>query len=388
MNNDLKILHVLNNLGSGGAENYTVNLINSLYQQGIPSVILADTPHTIRSKLEYDVPVIALGLHPGEGKSLMKYANMVRVGIPKIADIIRQERIDVVHTLLAASSLPAWLAAQGARVPVVHTTMHVFSGAGGLEKKLFQARLPGRLVNQFVALSGFLEHELKTQWRIPAQKVRLIRSGIDINNHVPNSALRPGLRKEWGIPKDASVAGIVSRFFPIKCVDLAIQALCVARAKYGIDAHLVLAGDGPEREHLVQLASRLGVSSFVHFIGYHPKSQEILPGFDFYLQTTKGPNLGFSALEAMACAVPLLIAARDADEIKMADDTLVIPESGWVSAADPDKIAQVWFEISSDHGKLTQKSTVAHKVAVEKYAWSSHVDKVIEMYRGIKHHCA
>jgi len=151
------------------------------------------------------------------------------------------------------------------------------------------------------------------------------------------------------------------------------------------DALLVIAGGGSEASNLVSLADDLGIRGSVMFLGEVSQVNQLLPAFDVYLQTTKGPNLGFSALEALACAKPVVIAADSEREMAMGQDTLCGAECGAVVEASPRVLAEAIERIAQDPCLLSRMSLMAREVAVRCYEWGDHVSRMAELYESLVH---
>src|SRR5699024_9488087 len=104
-----------------------------------------------------------------------------------------------------------------------------------------------------------------------AQRMLQLRWGYQGQVRVCFNALRPSLLPGHAearqlTPERPARLGVVARLEPIKGVALAIQALAALRAER-VDAVLHIAGDGPERARLEDLARRLGVAEHVVFAG-------------------------------------------------------------------------------------------------------------------------
>src|SRR5699024_4087510 len=104
-----------------------------------------------------------------------------------------------------------------------------------------------------------------------AQRMLQLRWGYRGQVRVCFNALRPSLRPadvevRQLVPERPVRIGVVARLEPIKGVALARQALAALRAER-IEARLLIAGDGPDRARLEQLARRLGVAGDVEFAG-------------------------------------------------------------------------------------------------------------------------
>jgi len=260
--------------------------------------------------------------------------------------------------------------------------MHVYQNTGRYERLIYRIGALKSMVSVFHGLSEYLSDELRTEFGVPGDRVTTIMSGIDTDSFVP--ADQSSARRIAGMLQDQFVVGLCSRLHPDKRVDLAIRMHAVLVDTVP-DALLVVAGSGPEESNLVSLAEDLGIRDSVVFLGTVSQVNQLLPAFDVYLQTTKGPNLGFSVLEALACAKPVVIAADSEREMAMAKDTLCGAECGVVAEASPRALARAIDRIAQDPCLLSRMSCTAREVAVRCYEWGDHVSRIAELYRSLVH---
>src|SRR2546429_198575 len=99
----------------------------------------------------------------------------------------------------------------------------------------------------------------------------------------------------------------VSNFRPVKRVTDVVRVFAGVRRQ--LPATLVLVGDGPERDAAEQEVDRLELRRDVRFLGKVDDVAEILRGSDLFLLPSETESFGLAALEAMACAVPVLASA-------------------------------------------------------------------------------
>ncbi len=76
-----------------------------------------------------------------------------------------------------------------------------------------------------------------------------------------------------------------------------------------LPAALVLVGDGPDRDAAEQEVDRLKLGRDVRFLGKVDNVADILRGSDLFLLPSETESFGLAALEAMACAVPVVATA-------------------------------------------------------------------------------
>jgi N-acetyl-alpha-D-glucosaminyl L-malate synthase BshA len=105
-------------------------------------------------------------------------------------------------------------------------------------------------------------------------------------------------------PVGTKVLMHVSNFRPVKRVPDVIRVF--AKVRQRLPAVLVLVGDGPERQEVEAEAERLGVAEDVRFLGKVDAVADLLRAADLFLLPSASESFGLSALEAMACGVPVV----------------------------------------------------------------------------------
>jgi glycosyltransferase involved in cell wall biosynthesis len=75
---------------------------------------------------------------------------------------------------------------------------------------------------------------------------------------------------------------------------------------------LLVIGEGPERERLRALATELGISDRVNFLGMRNDVREILPECDIYLHASLAETCTYAVTEAMAASLPVLMTVAGA----------------------------------------------------------------------------
>lgn len=130
---------------------------------------------------------------------------------------------------------------------------------------------------------------------------------------------------------DAPVLLAMGRLHPNKAFDVAIRALPrIPRAEFWI------AGEGPERAALEDLARREGVAGRVKFLGWRNDQQNLLAACDLLLCPSRQEPLGNVVLEAWSALRPVVAAASDgpAELITAGHDGLLVPPEDVAALAD------------------------------------------------------
>lgn len=95
-----------------------------------------------------------------------------------------------------------------------------------------------------------------------------------------------------------------SNFRKVKRIEDVIRVFEIVQKK--IPAKLLLIGDGPERSHIEKVCRDLNVCDRVTFLGKQEAIEEILSVCDLFILPSERESFGLSALEAMACEVPVI----------------------------------------------------------------------------------
>jgi N-acetyl-alpha-D-glucosaminyl L-malate synthase BshA len=96
----------------------------------------------------------------------------------------------------------------------------------------------------------------------------------------------------------------ISNFRPVKRVVDVVRVF--ARVRPDCPSVLVMVGDGPDRVDAVDEAKKLGVEDDVHFLGRIDDVAPLLASSDLFLLPSDRESFGLSALEALACGVPVI----------------------------------------------------------------------------------
>ena len=135
--------------------------------------------------------------------------------------------------------------------------------------------------------------------------------GVDPARFRPDAHARTATRARNGIPDDAFVVGYGGRLVIAKGVHHLVGAFARLPAT-DPEPHLLLIGDGAERDALHEQAQRLRVADRVHFSGHIDSSRmpDVLPALDVLVLPTIGTRtwteqFGRILVEAMACGVPV-----------------------------------------------------------------------------------
>ena len=293
----LRILHVIDTLGIGGAELGLLRIVERTRDAFDHTVVCIRHGGPTASRIEAQgVPLIRLNKPPGSQWHLPL----------RIARICRRIRPHVVHTR-NWGSMDGVIAARLARVPLVlHAEhgFHITDVLGGNRRVNLQRRLLAPLIHRIVAVSDHLRDFLVDEIGIRASRVTVVRDGIDLGRFRP-LADRAALRQARGYAADDLVVGTVGRLDPVKNFPALVDAM-VPLLQRVPNARLMIVGDGPESERLRRHVEQLGLGARVELLGHREDVPLLLGLMDVFALPSLAEGTCNAILEGMAAELPVV----------------------------------------------------------------------------------
>lgn len=300
----LKIALIVHTFEVGGLERSVSILADRLDRSRFqPMVICLSHSGAAAKWIERnDVPIIEVNKKSGNDLAAIR----------RFASILREAQPDVVHSHNWGTLVETVAARKWARVPVhVHAERGTIMGT--LSRRGMRARLRAMTMNWALRRStAVVTNASATGCRIteacgyPLQRITVIPNGVDVPRGTLGDDARQTLRRELGIAEEAFVFGSVGRLVGVKNYSLAIDALSRMTLPER-PAHLVLVGDGPDRNQLQSHASQRGVADRVHFAGSQSNVGDWLSMMDTFVNTSLSEGMSQSIVEAMAAGLPLVV---------------------------------------------------------------------------------
>ena len=164
-----------------------------------------------------------------------------------------------------------------------------------------------------------------------------------------------------------------------KGVDVIITALGIAKNR-GVKLNLVVAGDGPDRESLVQLARQQAVSGQVLFLGNrsHEEVLRLMKSCLVFVLASRAEGMPLVIAEAMACGKAVIGSNVDGvPEIVQDGNTGVL-----VPPDDPKSLADALIRLSSDSALRDALSRQGKEWAFREYNWEVIAKRYIDLLEG------
>ncbi|HEX3866576.1 MAG TPA: N-acetyl-alpha-D-glucosaminyl L-malate synthase BshA, partial [Gemmatimonadaceae bacterium] len=155
--------------------------------------------------------------------------------------------------------------------------------------------------DSLTAVSRYLQTETLTTFGCTACRIEVIPNFVD--PEVYDRARYTSILDEQ-VGAARHVLMHVSNFRPVKRVTDVVRVF--ARVAEQLPAVLIMVGDGPDRGDAEAQARELGVQEKVFFLGKIDAVAPLLAGADLFLLPSSSESFGLSALEALACGVPVI----------------------------------------------------------------------------------
>nr|MBA2741815.1 glycosyltransferase [Actinomycetota bacterium] len=382
----IRILRVIARLNMGGPAIHVSNLAAGLETRGYHTTLVAGSLARGEDSMAFlaerlGVSVVSVPEIQREISALHDARSAFR-----LAEIMRETRPQILHTHTAkagAIARAASLLAGDARPSVVVHTFHghVLRGYfGPLRTAVFRhvERMLAHASDALVAVSPEVRDDLVELGVAPAEKFVVVRLGIPLAERLDHEPEKLDFRKLYGIPPDAFVVGWVGRMTGVKDTGSVLRTLAALRAR-GVEAVVCMVGDGPDREHLEQLAHELGIARVCYFAGYQPDVGSFYRLFDAFLLPSVNEGTPVSAIEALATSTPVV-----ANRVGGVPDVVRDAVDGFlVEAGDVEGAAERLELLARDPALRAQLGNSGRERVRARYSVARLVDDVDRLYRAL-----
>jgi len=294
--------------GYTGASIAALNIALGLAKLGVQVHVATTRPPSKHLGLLKRLREAGVHLHVGSFNppGALYWAYLAYLAFRELASL----RPRVVHPHLpkvAAIVLPMSILFRAARVMTVEgDPVHEAFGASLHRRLLLRAlwELSQRLAQALLPCSSWLAEVLKR--RSPGLEGKLYPTPNPIDYERFSSADGSRLRRKLGL--DGPVVFTAARLDKVKGVDLLIEA-AAKLLRRGLKASFLVAGEGPSRRELEDLALKLGVADRFFLLGFREDVEELTAACDIAVLPSRYEPFGMPAAEAGACGKPVVVSA-------------------------------------------------------------------------------
>lgn len=359
----LRIAHLIESDGPGGAETVVAELASTLQHAGAQNVLIMASGGEgwLARQLE------------GSGVAI-EYIQHHRPISParSLEAIFRRHRVAVAHSHEFSMAVYGAWASWRAGIPHV-ITMHGGRYYAGRLRRRLALRAAIALSERTLAVSSSVARQLSRELRVPSARIATLPNGV---RRMP--AGQATLRDELRLGPDDRLLVSVGSLYPVKGHVHLIEAFAVLATRHA-GLHLAIVGRGEMAGALSVLARDRGCAARVHLIGLRSDVAAILTEADVFVLPSLSEGLPLALLEAMSAACPIV--ASDVGEVGVA---LAQGEAGiLVEPGDPAALTAAIDSLLSDPVQARALGARAAQRAAAEYDVSQMVRRYVGVYEEL-----
>jgi glycosyltransferase involved in cell wall biosynthesis len=297
----MKILHIINTLGKGGAEKLLVQTLPAYNkEEGWEVALLQITSRNAVPEYIDEVKTAGVTIHTLGEKSVYDPSNILL-----LRRFLKEHNYDVIHVHIfpAMYWVPLAMTFKKKSAKLVFTEHNTHNRRW--DKWYFKAadKYIYHKYEAIVAITDDVKKNL-SQWQPGIKnRIRTIFNGINIASFNDIKASdKASFISSLSIPENAVLLMMTARFDKQKNHKTIIESMTLLPENY----YLLLAGDGPERGNMEALATSLGVADKVKFLGFRADVLSLMKSTDVNILSSNYEGLSGVTLESLCAGKPFL----------------------------------------------------------------------------------
>ncbi len=371
------ILQVLPELGQGGVELGTIQIAEALSDKGIENYVASSG-----GRMEYQLDRLGVDHFTLPLKS--KNPLTMWRNAQKLAKIIKEKHINIVH---ARSRAPAWSAYWAAKKAGAHfiTTFHGTYGLGPHNIKKIYNKIMA-MGEKVIVISSHIKNHVVQNYHTPTEKLVFIHRCVDTDKFSPQNITAERLQniiEQYDLPTDKKLILLIGRLTRWKGQELLIEAL--AKLKERQDFHCILTGDDQGRtkytQELIEKIKQYGMNDCYTFIRHTDDVPALMKACDIVVSASLEPE-AFGRIAAEGEAMGKIVIASDIggslDNIK---DNIT---GRHFKSGDADDLAQkIAWGLDLPENERKKMSQAAINFIKENFTKQIMCDKTLDVYQQL-----
>ncbi len=350
----IRIAFCITELDPGGAERALVRIVTGLdRERWSPHVYCLANRGPMADDLNVaGVPLTCLDVHSGWDVGV----------IGRLTQALREFHPEILQTFMFHGNLVGRLAAWRAGVPIVVAGVRVVEPDARWRMRL--DRWTNRLVNHTVCVSRSVADTYR-ELGYRDDQLTVVPNGVDFDRFA--RAVPADLTID-GIPADSRTIISVGRLHPQKGFDTLITAFAdlVSQSQIPDSAHLLIVGEGPQREALELQVRQQRLTGRVHLIGRQAEVGSLLRAADLFVLASNWEGMPNVLLEAMAAGLPCV-----ATQVEGVPELILDGQTGLLGTPNsPDTLSQKIATLLNDAALSTRLATAGQSHVREHFTWS------------------
>lgn len=353
-NGKIRVLECIRQGQIGGGESHLLSLVENLDKNRFEPIVLSFTPGPMVDQLQ-KMGIETHVIHTTKPFNIFIWK--------KVKQFIRDKKVDLVHAHGTRANSNVLWASKSLGIPVIYT-VHGWSFHPDQKGFVRTLRIKGEqylVTRTALNISVSASNQQSGKDVIPAFESVVVNNGIDQQKFNPANQYK-NIRHEFNIPENKLLLLFIARFTLHKQPLTLIKAFTKA-VKENPALHLLMVGDGDQKEEAVQLIEQAGISQHVTLEKFRQDVPHILASADVFILPSLWEGLPIGLLEAMSMGKAIIASNVDGTR-----EIIEHGVNGWLVQTDNliDNTANAILELSkNDEMRLTfqqnAKSTVAKR---------------------------
>jgi glycosyltransferase involved in cell wall biosynthesis len=363
----MKVMHIISSAGIYGAEAVILNLAHAHRAIGLDHAVVSfQNSSKLNSALHDRATEDGLEAHQIACRGQFDHRALER-----IRQVARTTGAGIIHAHGYKADLYAYLALRKTPVPLV-STCHTWYDNDVIVS--LYGKLDRRILRSFSSVAAVSEdvRQRLLGAGVAAGKIRIVRNGIDLR---PFQNAAPTLPAELA-PRNMTV-GLIGRLAPEKNVPLFIQAAEIVLRQVP-QAKFLIVGEGPDREEISALVTKLGLADSVHLLGRRDDMPGVFASLSILVSSSKQEGLPIAILEGMASGLPVV--ATSVGEVPTVVNS---GETGFLTpSGDADALSAAILDLLLDPAKRRQFGEASCQRIAAEFSATQMSTEYLDMYRA------
>ncbi len=307
----IRIAFVVHGMQVGGIERSVTRIVAGLDRGRFePVVICLDRTGPAATWLPKDVSLVEIKKRSGNDLA----------SIRRLASVFRNYKIDIVQSHNWGTLIETVIARKIAGVSRhIHAERGTVLGqviASGWKHRVRSTAMKAALktVDRVISNAHAVAQRVEDRCGYPAERISVVPNGVCGYSATNKADRRREIREQLGIDQSAMVIGSVGRLHHVKGFDVLVKSMPMVRKAVTNEVHLILVGDGDQRQQLEKLVLDKNVADVVHFVGHREDVAPWLLSLDVYVNSSRSEGMSQSIVEAMSVGLPIV--ATDVGDAK------------------------------------------------------------------------
>lgn len=362
MKEKIKVLEVIDSLGSGGAESLLKNFVLEAKKNRLLNIEIA----TLYSNAIFKKEIENAGISIWDLGLTFKFNLM---GVIELIKLIKKRKYNIIHVHL----FPADVFAAIASLFLPRNIKWIFSEHGAHNRR--------RTLKIFKILDNFTYSRYSKIVCVSKQVELVLLNWIPSNKGktkvIPNAVPTPKFLNPYSV-KTYDIL-FVGRLTKQKSVEILLKAIKILKNKYSKNLKIAIVGDGELKENLNNLTVELGVNREVKFLGVRKDVKELMVSSKIFVLPSRWEGFGLVIIEAMSNMLPVIATNVGGipELIEDGKDGILVPPEN------PKALARAISNLLENEELREKLSQTAYKKVREKYSIDTYSVHMLDFYKSL-----